>query len=369
MRLPRRETRTSRLSLHKILPRLDTASRVAHVQFQKGIVQTVGVVNVLYLALVCGTFAVEAHGHALSQHDDRERLFRSGVDLVALNVVVTDADGRFITGLTADEFLVLENGGQQEIAFFSDGPLPLDLAILLDTSASMTGKLDTVQEAAIGFASSLRPGDRLTVVDIKKGVKVLHALDEDLAGAVAAIRQTTPSGRTALYNGLYLSLREMIRLRRGTGELRRQAIAVLSDGNDTASLLTFDDVMDIARGAGIAMYTITPRSAFAARQAANARVPYSSPAEDAMTALARETGGRAFFPVDVSELAGIYSSIAEELSRQYALGYTSTNPSRDGAFRRISVRVRERPGVRVRTRSGYVADGPTTSPLTQAFPY
>jgi Ca-activated chloride channel homolog len=311
-------------------------------------------VKSIYLALACLLVAgaVRAEAQDLRNEDIPATVFRTGVDLVALNVVVTDGDQRFVTGLTMDNFAVYEDGVQQDVSFFASKDVPLDLALVLDTSASMTDKMQTMQEAAVGFASTLRAGDRLTVVDVKDSVKVLHALDDDLAGANTAIRGTVARGGTALYNGLYTALKEMVKQRRQNGDVRRQAIAVLSDGHDTASLVGFDDVMDVAKQSGIAMYTITLKSSFTPRSG-NSGSRYFSQSEFAMKALAQETGARAFFPATIAELAGVYGIIAEELATQYAIGYTSKNPKRDGAFRRVVVRIEDHPGARTRTRSGY----------------
>lgn len=282
-------------------------------------------------------------------------VFRSTIDLVALNVVVTDREQRFVTGLSADDFAVFEDGVMQEVSFFAASQVPLDLALLLDTSASMHDKMDTMQQAAIGFASTLRDGDRVTIVDIKDSVRIVHPLDGELAGATRAIRATFARGGTALYNGLYLTIKEMSKRSQSDGSLRRQAIAVLSDGHDTASLVGYEDVMDLAKQAGIVIYTITLRSPFALKQAERSGRRYFSQAEFAMRALAQETGARSFFPAHIDELSGVYGMIADELANQYALGYTSKNPRRDGQFRRVIVRVSDSPGLRTRTRSGYVA--------------
>jgi VWFA-related protein len=228
----------------------------------------------------------------------------------------------------------------------------MDLALLLDTSASMVDKMSIVHEAAVGFVSTVKPGDRITIVDIKDGVRVRHPLDEDFDAAREAIRSTTARGGTALYNGLYMTLKEMVRSRRTNGEVRRQALLVLSDGDDTASLVGFDDVMDVAKQSGIAIYTITLRTALQRMLAGHKTA--AVPGEFAMRALAQETGARAFFPAAAAELPGIYGTIANELASLYSLGYTSTNPGRGGAYRRLVVKV-DRPDVRVRTRSGYVA--------------
>ena len=284
--------------------------------------------------------------------------FRSSVDLVALNVVVTDTQQKLVSGLDAADFAVYEDGVKQDVSFFAATAIPLDLAILLDTSASMTDKIETVQRAAVGFAETLRAGDRVTIVDIKDATKVLVPLSEDVAAAKTAIGTTVPRGGTALYNGLYLTIKEMVKHRRGNGEVRREAIAVLSDGDDTASLMTFDDVMEVAKEAGISIYTITLKSPHAIRAASQGGSRYFSQAEFSMKALARETGARSFFPAAVEELNGVYASIAEELANQYAIGYSPKNPRRDGAFRRVVVKVEAQPGVQTRTRNGYQSPRP-----------
>ena len=222
--------------------------------------------------------------------------FRSSVDLVALNVVVTDGDQKYVAGLNPSDFAVFEDGIQQDVSFFGASDVPIDLAILLDTSASMTGKMHVVQQAAIGFLETLRPGDRATIVDIKDATKIMFPLGEDLAAAKQAILTTAPRGGTALYNGTYLTLKEMTKDRRANGEVRRQAIVVLSDGDDTASLVSYDDLMDLAKQSGIAIYTITLRSSISCTQAASRGHSYFSQSEFGMKALAQETGARAFFP-------------------------------------------------------------------------
>ena len=276
--------------------------------------------------------------------------FRSGVDLVSLNVIVTDNHDQFVKGLTEGNFSVFEDGIQQDVSFFAAADVPLDLAILLDASASMSERMATVQEAAVSFASTLRPGDRITVVGIKDTARVLHDLDGDVIGASQAIRRTTASGGTALYNGLYTVIKQMQKVHAADGEVRRQAIAVLTDGDDTTSIVNFDDVLALAKQAGISIYTIALKSPYPTIALTSQK--YFSESEFAMKALAQETGALSFFPTDISQLAGVYGMITHELANQYAIGYTSNNARQDGGFRRILVRVDE-PNVRTRTRSGY----------------
>jgi VWFA-related protein len=302
-------------------------------------------VKVLGVVLACVFASVDAG----AQGHDRA-VYRSAADLVALNVVVTDRGHRFVGGLSSADFLVLEDGVPQDVAFFAATDVPLDLALLLDTSGSMTDRIGILQRAARKFLDTLRPGDRAMIVDIKNATRTLHPLGPDIRAAAAAIDQLQAGGGTGLYNGLYTTLKGLMKERQGAGDdIRRQAIVVLSDGMDTSSLLGFDDVMEVAKQSGIATYTITVRSPFAPPRGAVA----SSPSEFAMKTLAEETGARAFFPLVIEELGGVYGAIAQELASQYALGYTPKNVTPDGGFRRIFVQVPERPGVRTRTRSGY----------------
>jgi VWFA-related protein len=308
------------------------------------------------LAVPAGSQVAGTAPPVLERIDGQSPAFRSGVELTVLNVTVTDAEGVFVPGLTARDFAVLEGREPQQVSFFATSPLPLDLGILLDTSASMSHLMGIVQKAAISFTSTLKPTDRVTVVSISDGMQVLHPLDEDLPGAQEAIRHTSAAGDTALHRALYVSLKELMRLRLGRTEGRRQALTVLTDGKDTASTLSFADVLDVAKEAGIPIYPIVPRTVFDVRRAAERSPGYLSSAEYeyGMKTLARETGGRAFFPLDVSELGGVYDAIVRELASQYVLGYVSTAPPHAGEYRQVLVRVPDHHGAQVRTRRGYV---------------
>jgi VWFA-related protein len=300
--------------------------------------------KLLFVALICLLCCGEVRAQGI------QGTFRSGVDLVSLNVIVTDNHDKFVTGLTQKNFAIFEDGTRQDVSFFAAANVPLDLAILLDMSSSMSDKMATVQEAAVGFASHLRSTDRLTVIGIRDSSRTLHELDGDVKAACDAIRRTTAGGGTALYNAIYTTIKQMQRVHADEGDMRRQAIAVLTDGDDTTSIVSFDDVLALAKQAGIAIYTIALKSSYPSIALTTQK--YFSESAFALKSLAQETGARAFFPTDVSQLAGVYGMITDELSNQYAMGYTSNNPKQDGSFRHILVRVDE-PNVRTRTRTGY----------------
>ena len=273
--------------------------------------------------------------------------FRAGVDIVSLTVTVTDQEGRYLTDLRQEEFAVFEEGVRQQVEFFNRTNLPLALSLLLDTSASMEDKLGTAQEAAVGFARRLRPEDLGELIDFDSRVQVAQGFTGDASRLEQAIRSTTAGGSTALYNAVYISLKELGKVRASSEtDLRRQAIVVLSDGEDTSSLVTYDEVLDLAKRSETAVYAIglQSRTGLASRGAREA--------EYMLRDLARQTGGRAFFPGRVEDLATVYGQIWEELASQYLLGYVSKNQRRDGAWRRTTVRV-ERPGAQTRAKLGY----------------
>jgi Ca-activated chloride channel homolog len=275
--------------------------------------------------------------------------FRGGVDVVSLSVTATEG-ARYVTDLNEEEFEVFEDGAKQAITFFSRAQQPVALAILLDTSASMEERLPVAQQAAIGFVKRMRPEDVIEVIDFDSQVRVLQSFTSDVAALEAAIRQTSVNGSTSLYNAIYISLKELKKIRaQSAEEIRRQAIVVLSDGDDTSSLVEYEEVLDLAKRSETAIYAIGLRQG----PASGARREFKE-AEFVLNQLARDTGGRAFFPSSAHDLPKIYEQISQELASQYALGYTSRNNQRNGAWRRVVVRV-TRPGVAARTRQGYYA--------------
>jgi Ca-activated chloride channel homolog len=282
--------------------------------------------------------------------------FRAGVDVVSLNVTVTDGTGHYVTDLEDSDFSVYEDGIKQDITLFSRTNLPVALALLLDTSASMETRLPVAQEAAIGFAKRLRTQDLAEIVSFDSRVIVLQTFTNHAGELEMAIRKTSAGGSTSLNNAVYIALKDLKKIvAKSADEVRRQAIVVLSDGEDTSSLLPFEEVLDLAKRSETAIYTIGLK----ADDSSNARG--FKEAEFVMRQFAQETGGRAFFPMQIGELANIYGQISDELSSQYTVGYTSRNPRRDGAWRRVVVRL-ARANTTARTKMGYFAPSATTQP-------
>jgi VWFA-related protein len=297
--------------------------------------------------VVCGAAVV--HGQAAGPQREQPQIFRAGVDVVSLNVTVVDAQNRYVTDLQEQDFSVFEDGAKQELTYFTRSSLPIALSLLIDTSASMENRLEIAQEAAIGFARKLRTQDFAQIVDFDSRVEVLSDFTNNVPDLERAIRSTTPGGSTSLHNALYISLRELTKLKAKTqDEVRRRAIVVLSDGEDTSSLVSYEEVLELAKRSETAIYTI----GIQAKESAGSKG--FREAEFVLRQFAQETGGRSFFPSRIEDLRDVYGQIADELSSQYTLGYASKNGRRDGAYRRIVVQV-ARPNAQARTKRGYYA--------------
>jgi Ca-activated chloride channel family protein len=275
--------------------------------------------------------------------------FRSAVDVVSMSVTVTDSTNRYVTDLTQNDFEIFEDGTKQDLTLFNRSNLPVALSLLIDTSSSMEDRMTIAQDAAIGFVRKLRPTDLGEVIGFDSRAEVLQKFTSNTAELEQAIRKTVAGGSTSLNNALYISLKGLKKIpTRTEDEVRRQAIILLSDGEDTSSLVSFDDVLDLARRSETAVYAIGLMSNEPSQSKGFREATY------ALRQLANDTGGRAFFPTEAKTLASIYGQIYDELSSQYTIGYTSKNPKRDGAWRRLVVRV-ARPNVQARTKQGYFA--------------
>jgi Ca-activated chloride channel homolog len=275
--------------------------------------------------------------------------FKTAVDVVSMNVTVTDSSNRYITDLAENDFEIFEDGVKQDLTLFNRSNLPVALSLLIDTSSSMEDRMTTAQDAAIGFIRKLRGSDLGEVIGFDSRAEVLQKFTNNTAQLEQAIRKTVAGGSTSLNNALYISLKGLKKIPTKTEEeVRRQAIVLLSDGEDTSSLVSFDDVLDLARRSETAIYAIGLMSDEPSQSKGFREATY------ALRQLTNDTGGRAFFPADVKSLASVYGQIYDELSSQYTIGYTSKNQKRDGAWRRLVVRV-ARPSVQARTKQGYFA--------------
>ncbi|HEX6861634.1 MAG TPA: VWA domain-containing protein, partial [Thermoanaerobaculia bacterium] len=262
-----------------------------------------------------------------------EYLERIDVDFVELYTSVLDRRGRPVQDLEAKDFTVSEDGVRQEIARFERvTDLPIHAAVVLDVSASMEPSLGQATDAALGFLkSSVRPKDRAALITFNDRPHLAVKLTKDvdaLAGGLAGLKAERG---TALYDTIIFSLFYF------NGVKGQRAIVLLSDGKDEGSRFGYEDALDSARRAGVAIYPIGLGEELEKRK---------------LEKLAEETGGRAFFLEDVSELAGIYAAIQEELRSKYLIAYQSTNTAGGDELRAVDLKV-SRPGAEAKTMRGY----------------
>ena len=223
------------------------------------------------------------------------QVFRGGTDLVLLNVTVT-ANNQFVGSLERSDFTVLEDGMPQEILNFTHTPQPIALSILLDASASMEHKLPIAQEAAVGLIDRLNPHDVAQIVSFDSLPNVVQDFTNDRAALETAIRKTRVGNSTALYNAIDVALNDLRVMRaESQDQIRRQAIVVLSDGEDTSSLLPFEEVLDLAKRSETAIYAIGLR----APEGPGTTTKGFKEAEFVLRQFAQETGARSSVAISV----------------------------------------------------------------------
>lgn len=289
-----------------------------------------------------------AIGMAAALHAQRAPAFRAGVDLVSLSVTVTGPGGKYVSDLSAEDFTVFEDGKAQEVTLFERASTPLSVSLLIDSSGSMRNELPLAQQAASDFVGRLRPGDLAQIVDFDRRVQVLQPFTDDQEALRRAITRLRPSGSTSMYNAVYIALQQIALLATpAAGEVRRDVVVVLSDGEDTTSLVTFDSLLESARRSRGVIYTIGLGAGSQRRRVRGADPDF------ALRTLAQETGGRVFLARTGASLGQIYDDIADELGSQYVLGYVSSSTHAPG-WRKVTVRV-ARPNMVARTRTGYYA--------------
>ncbi|HYN22398.1 MAG TPA: VWA domain-containing protein, partial [Thermoanaerobaculia bacterium] len=262
-----------------------------------------------------------------------EYLDEIDVDFVELYTSALDRQGRPVQGLAAKDFSVSEDGVRQEIARFERvSDLPIHAALILDVSASMESSLDEALDAALSFFErALRPKDRAALVIFNDHPHLAVRFTKDVSTLAGGLAGLKAERGTALYDTIVFSLFYF------NGVKGQRAIVLLSDGKDEGSRFGWDEALDYARRAGVAIYPIGLGEELEKRK---------------LEKLAAETGGRAFFLKDAAELDAIYSKIQEELRSKYLIAYQSTNTSGSDDFRAVELKV-SRPGVEVKTIRGY----------------
>lgn len=276
--------------------------------------------------------------------------FEARVDLVHVPAIVTGRDGRTITGLTADDFEILDNGRRQPIVSFAEGApgasVPLYLGVLLDRSRSMDLDAKLAADAVIRFVEAMPEAADVTLVEFDTSIRIGRFSPDSYEHLFSRIRTGTTGEETALFDaiGRYAV---MTRDRPGL-----HLLVIYTDGGDSGRGLRLNEVQTLLRQTNVLVYGVV----YLDNQASSLRLSQRT----VMARLTQETGGEAFFPPSSRELPSIYERIRNEIASRYTLGYALPADAEPGRYRRVTVRLRgdNRDGRRVRTRAGYVVPGP-----------
>lgn len=285
---------------------------------------------------------------------------RVEVELVNVVFSVTDRRNRHITGLGPDDFLVYEDGVLQEIKFFtSETNLPLRIGLLIDTSNSVRPRFQFEQEAAIDFLHTvLRPKqDQAFVIAFDATPVLVQDYTDDPLDLADAIRSQRAGGGTALYDAIYLACK--MKMAEGSGNDYRKMLIVLSDGNDSTSLVTREEALEMARRHEVTIFTVSTSAppikySGESRHLQNPCKVMGHEGDKILEHFAESTGGTAYCPFNTIDVGRSFERIANELRSQYTLAYTPVNRDWDGRFRHITIKTR-RKGLRVHHRPGYYA--------------
>jgi Ca-activated chloride channel homolog len=280
--------------------------------------------------------------------------------LVHLVVTVTDRQHNLVTDLDEKDFKILENGVPQEITFFGrETDLPLRIALLLDTSNSIRPRLEFEKDAAIDFMNKVirRDKDLAFLVTFDNEPQVIQDYTDEVGLLNTAIRDQRAGGATALNDAVSLASEKLAHAPPPSGQESdvRRVIVVISDGHDTLSDHALSDAINASIRSETVVYTISTNTDWLAVDNPGKPTKYNMDNGDrVLQQMADETGGHAFFPYRVDDLARSFLDIGTELRSQYFIGYTPRTAAASGEYRKIDVQT-DRKGLLVRSRRGYYA--------------
>jgi VWFA-related protein len=272
---------------------------------------------------------------------------RVGINEVNVVFTVTDKHGKRVTDLKQGDFqFVDDNKPAVEIrSFHAEANLPLQVGLLIDASNSVRDRFKFEQESAIEFLNQTvrRHYDQAMVVDFDVTPEVAQDFTDDTEKLDKGIRGMRPGGGTAMYDALFYACRDKLLKQPQTGPTRR-AIILLSDGEDNQSHVTREEAIEMAQRAEAVVYTISTNVSGT-----------KGTGDKVLERIADATGGRAFFPFQIRDVANAFAEIQDELRSQYAVSYKPADFKPDGHFRTIEIVASDRKNFRVRARRGYYA--------------
>ena len=294
----------------------------------------------------------------------------STTGLVHLVATVVDRHHNFITDLSKSDFKVIENGVPQQIQFFSrETDLPLRIALLLDTSNSIRARLEFEKDAAIDFLEKVirRSKDLAFLMTFDNDPEVIQDYTGDVELLDSAIREQRAGGGTALNDAICLAAEKLQHApvpKEPNSDIRR-VIVVISDGNDNLSDHALSDAIDAAIRSETAVFAVSTNTDWLAIDDASKPNKYNLAAGDKiLQQFADQTGGHAFYPYRVDDLAESFLAIGTELRSQYFIAYAPADPPPGGQYRQINVETTQK-GLTVRTRKGYFAAAVSPAPTAR----
>jgi Ca-activated chloride channel homolog len=292
--------------------------------------------------------------------------FRADSTLVLVPVSVTDPSNRYVLGLEKEDLRLFEDGVEQKVTHFSNEDAPLSIGLLVDTSGSMGAKLDTSRRAVAEFLKTLNTADEAFLVEFSDQAQLAVPLTRDAGAIQSSMTNATSGGLTALLDAVNMGLQEMKHAKNP-----RKALLIISDGGDNNSRYTSTQISDLVREADVQVYAMgvfEPSLSFGFSGGLSSGLSGGSSSgrlgtaeldgPRLLSAIADQTGGRALAATNLRELPGIAERIGIELRNQYVLAYSPQNPSRDGKYRKIEVKLQQPkalPALKARWRLGYYA--------------
>jgi VWFA-related protein len=282
--------------------------------------------------------------------DDSVLTIRVPTNEVNVVFTVTDKHGRRITDLKQSDFSVVDdNKPPQEIrSFHAETNLPLEVGLLIDASNSVRDRFKFEQESAIEFLNqTIHPrSDHAFVVGFDVTPEVTQDFTDDTEKLAHGVHELRPGGGTALYDAIYFACRDKL-LKTAKGTPVRRAIILLTDGDDNQSHVTREEAIEMAQRAEAIVYTISTNVSGT-----------KGPGDKVLERIADATGGRAFFPFQIRDVANAFAEIQDELRSQYAVSYKPADLKADGHYRTIEIIPSDRKNFRVRSRRGWYAPAP-----------
>ena len=281
------------------------------------------------------------------QDDDAIITVRKQVDEVNVVFTVTDKHGHYVKDLKRDDFRVLDDKqpAQEVRSFRRETNLPLQVGLLVDASNSVRDRFKFEQESAIEFMNqTIRPRyDQAFVIGFDVTPEVTQDFTDNTEALSHGVRALRPGGGTAMYDALYFACRDKLKNAPQTVTVRR-AIILLSDGDDNQSHVTREEAIEMAERSEVIVYTISTNVS-----------GMKGKGDKVLERIAEATGGRAFFPFQIRDVADAFAEIQDELRSQYAISYKPNNFKSDGRYRTIEIVAQNHKNLRVRARRGYFA--------------